>query len=260
MTPTPLPTFWELAAPAEWTAIDFISDLHLAEETPHTFEAWAAHLHGTPASAVFILGDLFEVWIGDDARHAGFEARCADVLAESASHRAVAFMCGNRDFLVGAELLRDCGVLALPDPTVLVAFGERLLLSHGDALCLDDIEYQRFRAQVRTPAWQQAFLARPLAERAQIARGMREHSEQRKRTMAPADWSDIDRATAVQWMHEAQTPTLIHGHTHRPAHEDLAPGFMREVLSDWDLDHGGAPRAEVLRLTRGGLARIPLAR
>jgi UDP-2,3-diacylglucosamine hydrolase len=89
---------------------------------------------------------------------------------------------------------------------------------------------------------------------------MREHSEHRKRTMAPADWSDIDKATAVRWMHEAQTPTLIHGHTHRPAHEDLAPGFVREVLSDWDCDAADPPRAEVLRLTRGGLRRIPLAR
>lgn len=258
MAPTPLPTFWELAVPADWTAIDFISDLHLAEDTPRTFDAWATHLRDTTASAVFILGDLFEVWIGDDARQAGFEARCADVLAEAASRRTVAFMCGNRDFLVGAEMLRDCGVLGLPDPTVLVAFGERLLLSHGDALCLDDVEYQRFRAQVRSPAWQREFLARPLPERAQIARTMRAHSEQRKQGMAPADWSDVDKATAVRWMHEAQTPTLIHGHTHRPAHEDLAPGYLREVLSDWDLDHDGHRRAEVLRLKRSGLTRIPL--
>lgn len=258
--PPPLPTFWELLAPADWTAIDFISDLHLADETPRTFEAWAAHMRDTPASAVIILGDLFEVWIGDDARHAGFEARCAEVLAEAASRRSVAFMCGNRDFLVGAELLRDCGVRALPDPTVLVAFGERLMLAHGDALCLDDHDYQRFRAQVRSPAWQREFLARPLAERAQIARSMRAQSEQRKRGMAPADWADIDKATAVRWMHEAGTPTLIHGHTHRPAREDLAPGFVREVLSDWDCDAPGTPRAEVLRLKRGGLSRIPLAR
>jgi len=254
----PLPTFWELAAPADWTAIDLISDLHLAPDMPRTFEAWAAHLRDTPASAVFILGDLFEVWIGDDARHAGFEARCADVLAEAASRITVAFMCGNRDFLVGGELLRDCGVRALPDPTVLVAFGERLLLSHGDALCLDDHEYQRFRTQVRSLAWQRDFLARPLAERREIARGMREHSEQRKTRQPVADWIDIDRATAVRWMHEASTPTLIHGHTHRPAHEDLAPGFVREVLSDWDLDHAGPGRAEVMRLRRAGLARIPL--
>jgi UDP-2,3-diacylglucosamine hydrolase len=174
MTPPPaLPVFWELVAPADWTSIDFISDLHLAEETPRTFAAWAAHLRDTPASAVIILGDLFEVWIGDDARHAGFEARCADVLAETASRRSVAFMCGNRDFLVGADLLRDCGVRALPDPTVLVAFGERLMLAHGDALCLDDLDYQRFRSLVRSPAWQREFLGKPLADRAIDARAQR---------------------------------------------------------------------------------------
>lgn len=258
--PPPLPTFWELAAPADWTAIDFISDLHLAQDTPRTFAAWAAYLRETPASAVFILGDLFEVWIGDDARHAGFEARCADLLAEAASRITVAFMCGNRDFLVGGDLLRECGVLALPDPTVLVAFGERLLLAHGDALCLDDHEYQAFRTQVRSAAWQRDFLARPLEERHRIARAMRDHSEQRKRATANDAWIDIDKATAVRWMHEASTPTLVHGHTHRPAHEDLAPGFVREVLSDWDCDSPDAPRAEVLRLKRAGLSRIPLAR
>lgn len=255
MTP-PLPSFWELEAPPDWTAIDFISDLHLAQDMPRTFEAWAGHLRRTSASAVFILGDLFEVWVGDDARHEGFAARCADVLAETAARISVAFMVGNRDFLVGAELLRDCGVLALPDPTVLIAFGERLLLSHGDALCLADEPYQAFRAQVRSPAWQRRFLAQPLEERHCQARAMRDGSEQRKAAQAMAEWVDIDRAAAVGWMHEANTPTLIHGHTHRPAHEDLAPGFMREVLSDWDLDQSGARRAEVLRLRRAGLARL----
>lgn len=258
-TPSPLPTFWELVAPADWTAVDLISDLHLSVQTPRTFEAWATHLRSTPASAVIILGDLFEVWVGDDARHEGFEAKCADVLAEAASRMTVAFMCGNRDFLVGGEMLRDCGVRALPDPTVLVAFGERLLLSHGDALCLDDREYQQFREQVRSLAWQREFLGRPLEQRHALARAMRDHSEQRKRGKALEDWVDIDKGTAVRWMHEASAPTLIHGHTHRPQHEDLAPGFVREVLSDWDLDDASTPRAEVLRLRRSGLARIPLA-
>ena len=260
MPPPPaLPTFFELDAPDDWTAIDFISDLHLSSETPRTFEVWADYMRGTPASAVIILGDLFEVWVGDDARHSGFEARCVDVLAEAAARRTVAFACGNRDFLVGGEMLRDCGIRALSDPSVLVAFGERLLLSHGDALCLDDHEYQQFRAMVRSPAWQRDFLARPLEERQRMARAMRDHSEGRKRTMTPAEWVDIDKATAVRWMHEAHTPTLIHGHTHRPAHEVLAPGFMREVLSDWDCDGAGPPRAEVLRLKGGSLARIRIA-
>jgi UDP-2,3-diacylglucosamine hydrolase len=254
--PGPLPTFSEFTALPEWSAIDFISDLHLSEETPRTFEAWATHLRDTSASAVFLLGDLFEVWVGDDARHAGFEMRCAEVLADAAARRTVAFMAGNRDFLVGGELLRECGVLALPDPTVLIAFGERLMLSHGDALCLDDVEYQEFRAEVRSERWQREFLAQQLPERREQARRMRARSRQRKQQQSPADWVDIDVATAVRWMHEARTPTLIHGHTHRPAREPLAPGQVREVLSDWDLDGHGPLRAEVLRLRHAGLSRI----
>jgi UDP-2,3-diacylglucosamine hydrolase len=254
--PAALPTFWEYTAPSDWAAIDFISDLHLGEDTPRTFEAWAAYLRATTADAVFILGDLFEVWVGDDARHEGFERRCAEVLADAAARRTVGFMAGNRDFLVGTDLLKACGVLALPDPTVLVAFGERLLLSHGDVLCLDDHEYQQFRLQVRRPEWQREFLALPLAERRERARGMRSRSEERKRGTSPSNWADVDSATAVRWMHEAGTPTLIHGHTHRPRREALAPGQVREVLSDWDLETDAAPRAEVLRLRRGGLSRL----
>lgn len=252
--PPALPRFWEFRAPADWTAVDFISDLHLAENAPRTFEAWASYMRATPASAVFILGDLFEVWVGDDARHDAFEARCADVLADAASRRTVGFMAGNRDFLVGGDLLRQAGVLALSDPTVLIAFDERLLLSHGDALCTGDIEYQAFRNEVRSIAWQNEFLARPLPERRAIARGYRARSEQRRGQPAPAEFFDVDDAAATRWMHEAATPTLVHGHTHRPGTNELAPGFVRHVLSDWDLD--GAARAEVLRLRRSGLARL----
>ena len=253
-----LPSFWEVRAPESWASIDFISDLHLAEDTPRSFEAWADHLLSTPADAVFILGDLFEVWVGDDARHAGFEARCADVLAEAAATKIIAFMAGNRDFLVGGEMLKACGVMALPDPTVLIAFGERLMLSHGDALCLADVDYQQFRLQVRSDEWRTTFLSRPLAERRELARHIRAESEQRKTLNAGAPWYDVDSGTAVRWMHEAGTPTLVHGHTHRPGSEAMAPGFIRHVLSDWDLDHG--QRAEVLRLRRGGLSRVAPSR
>jgi UDP-2,3-diacylglucosamine hydrolase len=256
--PPPLPTFWEMRPPESWACIDILSDLHLCEETPRTFDAWAAHLRHTSADAVFILGDLFEVWVGDDARLGGFEARCAEVLAEAAASRTVAFMAGNRDFLVGGDMLKQCGVMALADPTVVVAFGERLMLSHGDALCLSDLPYQAFRRQVRSAQWQADFLARPLAERRTLARALRAQSEQRKSSQAAAAWSDVDAATAVRWMHEAGTPTLVHGHTHRPGSEPLAPGFVRHVLSDWDLDHGD--RAEVLRWRRSGLARRPPSR
>jgi UDP-2,3-diacylglucosamine hydrolase len=254
--PPGLPTFWEMHAPESWRSIDFISDLHLSSDTPRTFDAWASHLRHTPADAVFILGDLFDAWIGDDSRATGFEARCVDVLADTAAARTVAFMAGNRDFLVGGEMLKACGMLALPDPAVMIAFGERLLLSHGDALCTSDVEYQRFRVQVRGAQWQAEFLARPLAERRAIARELRAQSQRRKASQPAGEWFDVDSAAAVRWMHESATPTLVHGHTHRPGSEALAPGFTRQVLSDWDLDDAQVPRAQVLRWRRSGLTRV----
>ena len=258
--PIALPTFWEMQTSAEWRTIDFISDLHLAEGTPRTFDAFASYLRQTRADAVFILGDLFEVWVGDDSRHEGFEARCTEVLCEATTHCALGFMVGNRDFLVGADMLKASGVLALADPTVMVAFGERVMLTHGDALCLSDLPYQRFRAMVRNPAWRREFLAHPLAERRRAAREVRDESERRQREQMAGRDADIDVATAVRWMHEAGTSLLIHGHTHRPGTDALAPGFARHVLSDWDLDHASAPpRAEVLRWSVAGLRRLSLA-
>jgi UDP-2,3-diacylglucosamine hydrolase len=164
-------------------------------------------------------------------------------------------MAGNRDFLVGAALLRDCGISALSDPTVLDAWGQRVLLTHGDALCLDDRPYQEFRAEVRSEAWRRAFLDRPLAQRAQIARGMRDASDGHKRSQVV--WADVDPAAAVAWMHAAGARDMVHGHTHRPGSELIAPGFTRHVLSDWDCD-AQPQRAQVLRLTRDGFTRIDL--
>ena len=250
-----LPTFGELLAPSSWDVIDFISDLHLCEETPKGFDAWLHYMRTTPADAVIILGDLFEVWVGDDARQADFEARCAEVLTTAAAVRSVAFMVGNRDFLVGEAMLAGCGVRSLTDPTVLVAGTQRILLSHGDSLCLGDVDYQQFRRMVRGEAWQSAFLALPLPERRQRARQMREQSQ---RHQSAQQWFDIDAPTAIQWMRAADTPVFVHGHTHRPARESLAPGLVRNVLSDWELDHADVPRAEVLRWQRDTLTRLPL--
>ncbi|MBX3635810.1 MAG: UDP-2,3-diacylglucosamine diphosphatase [Rubrivivax sp.] len=251
--PAAQPVFFEWRAPDEWRMVDFISDLHLCEAMPRTFDAWVAHLRHTRADAVVMLGDLFEVWVGDDVRERPFERRCIEVLAEAASRRTLAFMVGNRDFLFGAAAVRAAGMMALTDPTVLDAWGRRLLLSHGDALCLDDAPYQAFRRQVRSPAWQQAFLARPLAERLQIAADMRRASQSRRQFDGDAA-ADVDAAEAVRWLHAMGAAELIHGHTHRPGSAALAPGYKRHVLSDWDLD--GADRAEVLRLTRDGLQRV----
>ncbi|MBI5717434.1 MAG: UDP-2,3-diacylglucosamine diphosphatase [Burkholderiales bacterium] len=246
-----------LQAPREWRAIDFISDLHLSELMPATFAAFAAHLQHTEADAVFILGDLFELWVGDDARREPFAQRCVRALAEAAQKRSVAIMGGNRDFLMGAELLADCGARALPDPTLLMAFGQRVLLTHGDALCLADHAYQAFRRQVRQAAWLRAFLARPLAERLALAREIRKASDTRRQFDGEGS-ADVDASAAVALLRESAAPTLVHGHTHRPGTEAWAGGFVRHVLTDWDLDAG--TRAEVLRLTPAGFSRVPPAR
>jgi UDP-2,3-diacylglucosamine hydrolase len=257
-----VPRMAELVAPPSWRTVDFISDLHLQATEPATFAAWQHYMESTPADAVFILGDLFEVWVGDDAvsadlspARASFEDRCARLLGQTASRLALFFMHGNRDFLVGRQLMDLCNTRLLADPSVLQFAGQRWLLSHGDALCLGDVDYLAFRRQVRSAAWQQAFLAKPLAERQAIARALRQQSEARKQSGAV--YADVDAPAARQWLHAAQARTLIHGHTHRPAEHELGQGLSRVVLSDWDAQ-AAPPRAEVLRLSARGLQRIAL--
>ena len=148
-----------LTAPAQWQQVDLLSDLHLGPDTPATIARLAQHLAETPAQAVLLLGDIFEVWVGDDARHEPFEASVVRLLRDASQRLDLFFMHGNRDFLVGTELLTDAGMTALPDPTVLDAFGQRWLLAHGDAQCLGDSAYQAFRRQVRSPEWQAQVLA-----------------------------------------------------------------------------------------------------
>lgn len=263
--------FAELRAPAHWQAVDFISDLHLQASEQATAQAWfdwLAQPVGSRADAVFILGDLFEVWIGDDVLdapahlcpEAPFLRRCADALAQLARSIPVYFMAGNRDFLLGEAAARRSGLTRLEDPTVLDWNGQRWLLSHGDALCLADTDYQRFRQEVRGPAWQQAFLSTPLVEREATARELRARSEARKRQIGHDEslWADADTQETLHWLRDADARTLIHGHTHRPARHELPGGHERWVLTDWDL--GATPaRGEILRLDRQGrLRRIPL--
>ena len=144
-TPTHVvvPTFPELVAPPAWRTVDLISDLHLQAAEPATVDAWRHYLDTTPADALFILGDLFEVWAGDDAADdaTGFEAQCGELLQRAARRRPVFFMHGNRDFLIGPAFAARSGFTLLDDPTVLVLLGERWLLTHGDLLCLEDTEY-----------------------------------------------------------------------------------------------------------------------
>lgn len=267
-----LDRFAELRAPAQWQAVEFISDLHLHAADRATFDGWC-HWLARPAreraDALFILGDLFEVWIGDDLldnsapnipeSDRAFWRACAAHLKAYSAHTPVYFMPGNRDFLVGPQALEHCGMTGLADPTVLHFLGQRWLLSHGDALCLDDADYMRFRQTVRQPAWVHAFLAQPLAEREAAARELRRQSEARKRSTGadPSLWADVDAEAARGWLQQAGAATLIHGHTHRPACHDLGSGLQRVVLSDWDLAAPQA-RAEVLRLDPVGLQRRSL--
>jgi len=262
--PAALPplTLHHFDAPAQWRTIELLSDVHLQPEAPRTFDAWRQQMLGSDADAVLILGDLFEAWIGDDARECEFERACLDVLRETAAQRAVALMHGNRDFLLGAAALASCGAQALPDATVLHAFGRRTVLTHGDALCLADTEYQRFRALVRSPAWQAEVLKRPLAERRAMARQMRDASSAHGATRIEVDaatnplWADVEPAAALQLLDAAGSDTLVHGHTHRPGRSRLSPTAWRHVLSDWDCDDP-APRGNVLRLDATGIRATP---
>ncbi len=259
-------SFDEITAPPHWRCVDFISDLHLQESEPASFLAWRSYLETTVADAVFILGDLFEVWIGDDvlsdasalnimARHQGlrFEDRCSRVLHFSAQQRNMYFMHGNRDFLVGQGFAQACGVQILSDPSVLSFGGLRYLLSHGDALCLADEQYQSFRSMVRSADWQATFLATPLQERLQQARVMRATSEARKAHMQAAGeaWIDIDQPTAVQWMDASTAQHFIHGHTHEGRDHAISSkqGLgVRHVLPDWQMGHHHPIRGYALRL------------
>jgi UDP-2,3-diacylglucosamine hydrolase len=211
-----LPQIVELQAPAAWDTVDFISDLHLTTDEPLTLAVWQHYLETTPADAVFILGDLFEVWVGDDvvsqdfSQEASVENRCVQTMAAATSRLKLFFMHGNRDFLVGQRLMDLCHATLLEDPTVLQFASQRFLLSHGDALCLADTEYLQFRQQVRSSAWQTQFLAKPLAERQSIARGLRSQSEARKQSNQT--FTDVDTDAAKQWLEAAGASTLIHGH------------------------------------------------
>ena len=244
-----------IEAPPHWRNIDFISDLHLQASEPQTFDAWQAYMDKTHADVVFILGDLFEVWVGDDAAcdsSAGsFEIQCAAVLQRTAARIPVFFMRGNRDFLVGPAFMSQCQCALLDDPTVLDFYGQRWLLSHGDELCLADVDYLKFRAVVRSAPWQQNFLAKSLAERRAIARDLRQRSEAKKQSAKV--YADVDNDAALAWLREAGGTHMIHGHTHQPANHELEPGMRRIVLSDWDVA-ARPPRAEVLRLSIDGAA------
>ncbi len=234
-----------------WTCVDFVSDLHLHPEEPATWRAFQGHLQHTHAQALFILGDLFEVWVGDDvlqAPSAVLERECVQALAHTAQRLALYWIPGNRDFLTGPAFVQAAGVQALQDPCTLVLQDETCLLSHGDALCVQDRDYQNFRAMVRSRAWQTDFLSQPLSSRLAQAQAMRVQSQAHQ--AAQMVWADVDTQTACAALTQAGASRLIHGHTHRPADHVLAPGLVRTVLSDWNALASPA-RTQVLRWQHG---------
>lgn len=217
----------------------FISDLHLCSTRPAITRQFVDFLQTTAAraEALYILGDLFEYWAGDDdltdARHQEIIS-ALNQLATSGTR--LFFMHGNRDFLLAEDFARATNATLLSDPTLLTLYGKRVLLSHGDMLCTDDTEYQAFRQQVRESAWQRQFLSQPLADRKAQIEVLRQRSEQEKSRKAESIM-DVNQEAVHALLREHDYPELlIHGHTHRPAkHMVQVDGHASErwVLGDW---------------------------
>lgn len=224
----------------------FISDLHLSPAVPAVAQRCTDFLAGPAraAAALYILGDLFDYWAGDDDLGDPFNARIVAALADlAAAGVAVHFMPGNRDFLVGADFAAAAGLELLAEPCVRSIGGTPVLLLHGDTLCTDDSDYQAFRAQVRAPAWRATLLARPLGERKALIAELRARSESEKQ-IKPAAIMDANPEAVAAALREHGAATLIHGHTHRQgshAHTVAGRACRRWVLGDW-----GAERASVL--------------
>lgn len=243
----------------------FISDLHLDVMRPAITAQFLEFLGGQArtADALYILGDLFEAWVGDDDDAEPGASVASALHALSRSGVPVAFIRGNRDFLVGEGFARAAGLRILPDPSVIDLYGRPTLLLHGDLLCTDDTAYQQFRAQTRDPRWQAQFLARPLTARKTFAAQAREASHSRQQAMKHDDRAgfetvtDVTPATVADTFARYGTDLMIHGHTHRPAIHALPVGgheCRRIVLGDW------YEQGSVLRVQRDGsfaLASLP---
>jgi UDP-2,3-diacylglucosamine hydrolase len=216
----------------------FISDLHLTEGRPEANERFFSFVEerASRAAALYILGDLFEYWIGDDDLQEPFHAVVAGFLHRlSSSGVELHLMHGNRDFLMAEAFARATGARLLADPSVIVAGGERTLLMHGDTLCLDDADYQNWRRVARSAKWQREFLSHPLEQRRRLILELREKSRRSVRTKA-AELMDVSSAAVRKACRDHAVARLIHGHTHRPGHHafevDGRP-CERWVLPDW---------------------------
>lgn len=215
----------------------FISDLHLQPSHPRNAEAFHRFLaeRATGSQALYLLGDLFEYWAGDDDLDAPFHQSIIKALrAVSDAGVAVYWIAGNRDFLVGQAFADAAGLTLLPEPHVVDIGGQRITLVHGDAECTADTKYMEFRAQVRNPAWQQQFLAMPLAQRKAIIAGLREGSREAQGAKS-YEIMDVTPDAVTDLFERTGSDTIIHGHTHRPALHQQG-NRRRFVLPDWEVD------------------------
>jgi UDP-2,3-diacylglucosamine hydrolase len=215
----------------------FISDLHLDAGRPEIAAQLLAFLKGeaADADALYILGDLFETWVGDDDPNPHF-ATVKNAIRKLVNRRVpVYFMHGNRDFAIGEQFAEETGVIILPDPYVAELYGENVLLSHGDAYCTDDVQYQTIRKMTRDPAWLAMMLKKPLQERIALAAHSRATSAARASTLNEKI-TDVNQGAIEQALRKANVDTMLHGHTHRPAtHRFTVDGepASRIVLGDW---------------------------
>lgn len=211
----------------------FISDVHLDAKRPAVTRAFLQFLceQAQTADSLYILGDLFEAWIGDDDDAPLAVDVQAALKAYSASGRQLFFMAGNRDFLIGDDFCANTGATLLTDPTTIDLYGRPTALLHGDTLCTDDVDYQAFRVQARDPAWQAPLLAQPLPVRRQLAEKIRAETSSLA-AMKAEDIMDVNPSEVDRVMRDSEVSLMIHGHTHRPARHAVAAG-ERIVLGDW---------------------------
>lgn len=216
----------------------FISDLHLCASRPAITSAFLQFLETTAVKvrALYILGDLFEYWAGDDDIDAAFHQQIIKAFRKTAeAGTRIYLMHGNRDFLIGESFCQQSGITLIPDPIMIDLHGQQTLLSHGDDLCTDDVAYQQFRTQVRDTAWQQEFLSQPLALRKKQIEAIRARSEQEK-TRKSMEIMDVNAEAVTSLLQKYQPDLLIHGHTHRPDCHTIQLGdrqIKRWVLGDW---------------------------
>ena len=256
----------------QYSSALLISDIHLTPSMPLTAQRFFdfCEKQAPQAESVFILGDLFEYWVGDDAFiNSPFQQEVKRALANLATKTKIYYVHGNRDFLIGSTFLKNTGMTLLSDPSVIDIANQKYVIAHGDSLCTADIGYQVFRRWVRKPWLQKLFLKLPLGLRRSIADHLRSNSYTKYQRAASASSqrnrirTNVTLQACAELLKQHSGNQLIHGHTHLPAHHHEHLGeqaWQRWVLSDWDLDHpeSTAPRASALQIDSQGVRYVDL--